>query len=101
MDAVGKKLEDLCRNVLRPLIEADHWKLYLVAATHEELTLHLGGTCAGCPGASMTVQTLIEPAVRTVSPSTKVVVTVGTTHPEDAVLLEADVPVTVRNAMTR
>jgi Fe-S cluster biogenesis protein NfuA len=90
MGAARQRFVDLCRDVLRPLIEADEGKLFLVSADEGELVLHLGGTCAGCPGAPLTIRTLIEPAVRAIDPSVRVVVTVGAKRPENAVLVEAD-----------
>jgi Fe-S cluster biogenesis protein NfuA len=89
MDAARQRFVALCRDVLRPLIEADDGKLYLVSVTEGQLTLHLGGSCSGCPGASLTIRTLIEPAVRAIDPNVRVVVTVGAKQPEDAVLVEA------------
>jgi len=90
MDAVEQLLLGLCRDVLRPLIEADNGRLYLVSLSDGKLALHLGGACSGCPGASITIRTLIEPAVHAVDPNTQVFVTVGTRQPPHAVLLEAD-----------
>ena len=89
MDATGQRLAELLRDVLRPLIEADEGKLYLVSAADGQLALHLGGVCAGCPGASLTVQTLIEPAVYAMDPATRVKVTFGTKPPENALLIRA------------
>ena len=91
MDAAGQLLRELCRDVLRPLIEADEGELYLVSVADDQIALHLGGACSGCPGVSLTVQTLIEPAVRAVHPSARVVVTVGAKHPAHAVLVKAEV----------
>lgn len=95
MGAARQRFVDLCRDVLRPLIEADEGKLFLVSADEGELVLHLGGTCSGCPGAPLTIRTLIEPAVKAIDPSVRVVVTVGAKQPEQAVLVEADEDVEV------
>ncbi|PIE05734.1 MAG: hypothetical protein CSA75_03195 [Sorangium cellulosum] len=89
MRADPQRLIDLCRDVLRPLIEADNGKLFLVSADDNELVLHLGGTCSGCPGAPLTIRTLIEPAVRQIDPHVRVVVTVGAKCPANAVFLES------------
>ena len=37
------------------LVKADGGELYLVSATPDDVHLHLAGTCAGCPGATMTL----------------------------------------------
>lgn len=89
MGADRQALIDLCRDVLRPLIEADEGKLYLVAAKEGELAVHLGGTCSGCPGADLTIRTLIEPTVRELDPDLRVTVTVGAKIPPDAVPIES------------
>lgn len=81
------KLLGLCRDVLAPLVRADGGELYLVALEPEQITLHLAGTCAGCPGAVMTTKAVIEPAVQAVAPSTRVIVTAGIHIPEGASLV--------------
>lgn len=88
MGADPKRLIDLCRNVLRPLIEADEGRLYFVSASDTELSLHLGGNCSGCPGAPLTIRTLIEPLAREVDPNVRVTVTVGAKVPANAVPIE-------------
>ena len=85
-----QRLVSLCRHVLCPLIEADEGKLYLVSADDNALALHLGGNCSGCPGAPLTIRTLIEPAVRSIAPDIRVTVTVGAKKPAGAVLVERD-----------
>ena len=61
------------------LVKADGGELYLVAATAEDVHLHLTGTCAGCPGANITRERLLEPAVRSAAPKANVKVTTGWT----------------------
>lgn len=77
----------LCRDVLSPLITADGGVMYLVksgSSPGEEVHVHLTGTCAGCPGAALTRDGIIAPAVRTVMPKARVVVTTGPRVPEGA-----------------
>jgi Fe-S cluster biogenesis protein NfuA len=74
----------LCRDVLSPLVAADGGVMYIVRADAEEVHLHLTGTCAGCPGAALTRDGIIAPAVRTVAPKARVVVTTGPRVPEGA-----------------
>ena len=62
-------------------------ELYLVAVEPDHLTLHLAGTCSGCPGAVLTTRGVIEPAVHAVAPSARVVVTNGVKVPEGASLV--------------
>ena len=77
----------LCRDVLAPLVRADGGDMYVVAVEPDQLTLHLAGTCAGCPGASFTARSVIEPAVHAIAPSARVVVTNGVRIPEGASLI--------------
>lgn len=74
----------VCREVVAPLVRADGGELYLVAVEPDQLTLHLAGQCAGCPGATLTARGVIEPAVHAVAPSARVVVTSGMRVPEGA-----------------
>lgn len=66
------------------LVRADGGELYLVSATPDDVHLHLTGTCAGCPGATMTRERLLEPAVHGAAPKATVKVTTGWTVPEGA-----------------
>jgi Fe-S cluster biogenesis protein NfuA len=72
------------RDVLAPLVVADGGEMYLVRATGDEVHVHLTGTCAGCPGASLTRDGIIAPAVRTVAAKARVVVTTGPRVPDGA-----------------
>ena len=66
------------------LVKADGGELYLVSATPDDVHLHLAGTCAGCPGATMTRERLLEPAVHGAAPKATVKVTTGWNVPEGA-----------------
>ena len=79
-DAVLK----VCRDVLAPLVRADGGELYLVSAAAEDVHLHLTGTCAGCPGASITREKMLEPALMRVLPKVKLRVTTGVHAPNGA-----------------
>lgn len=70
------------------LVKADGGELYLVSATADDVHLHLTGTCAGCPGATMTRERLLEPAVHRAAPKATVKVTTGWTVPEGAAKVE-------------
>jgi Fe-S cluster biogenesis protein NfuA len=87
MAATIDQLLKVCKEVIAPLIRADGGELYLVAVEPDHLTLHLAGTCSGCPGAVLTTRGVIEPAVHAVAPSARVVVTNGVKVPEGASLV--------------
>jgi Fe-S cluster biogenesis protein NfuA len=74
----------VCEETLVPLVQADGGEVWLVAADTDEVVLHLAGTCAGCPGATLTSKHVIEPALKAVSPSVRVVVTSGIRIPPGA-----------------
>jgi Fe-S cluster biogenesis protein NfuA len=67
-----------------PLVQADGGEVYVVSITSDDVHVHLTGTCAGCPGASMTRERLFEPAVRGISPKAHVKLTTGWNVPEGA-----------------
>jgi Fe-S cluster biogenesis protein NfuA len=87
MAATIDQLLKVCRDVIAPLVRSDGGELYLVAVESDHLTLHLAGTCAGCPGAVLTARGVIEPAIHAVAPSARVVVTNGAKVPEGASLM--------------
>jgi len=79
-----QRILDLCRDVIAPLLAVDGGVLYIVSVEDDALTMHLAGTCAGCPGAPITTRSIIEPAVRSVSPAIKLTVTAGANVPKGA-----------------
>jgi len=87
MAASIDQLLRICREVIAPLVRADGGELYVVAVEADSLSLHLAGTCSGCPGAVLTSRGIIEPAVHAVAPSARVVVTNGAKVPDGASLL--------------
>jgi Fe-S cluster biogenesis protein NfuA len=84
MSAAQEKLLKICEDLLAPLIRADGGELFVVAIDSDSITLHLAGKCSGCPGAMLTSTAIIEPALRTVAPAIRVVVTSGFQVPEGA-----------------
>jgi Fe-S cluster biogenesis protein NfuA len=66
------------------LVRADGGELYLVGMEPGRISLHLGGTCSGCPGAQTTATSVIEPALRAVEPTIRVTVTSGILIPAGA-----------------
>lgn len=83
-DQVIKALAELAV----PLVKADGGELYLVSVTTEDVHVHLTGTCAGCPGATMTRERLLEPTVHGVAPKVSVKVTTGWRVPDGAKKVE-------------
>src|SRR5262249_3010221 len=65
------------REFVVDLVHADGGELYLVQATADDVHVHLTGTCAGCPGSTMTRERLLEPAVRGVAPKATIKMTTG------------------------
>lgn len=84
MEQVMKALSDLAV----PLVKVDGGEVYIVSLTGEEVHIHLTGTCAGCPGATITRERLLEPTVHGVAPKLTVKVTTGWRAPEGATKVE-------------
>ncbi|MBX3188356.1 MAG: NifU family protein [Labilithrix sp.] len=70
------------------LVKADGGEIYVVSATADDVHLHLTGTCAGCPGATMTRERLLEPAVHGVAPKATLKVTTGWRVPDGATKID-------------
>lgn len=83
-------LATLLDEVLAPLIVADSGELYILEATREQLHLHLRGRFSGCPGNTLVIQRLIEPAVAAVFPDCAVRVSSGELVPPGARRWTAD-----------
>ena len=74
----------MCREVLSPLVRADGGEMYVVGISLEEVHLHLAGTCAGCPGAALTRDRVLEPALAAIAPKTSLKLTTGWNIPDGA-----------------
>jgi Fe-S cluster biogenesis protein NfuA len=85
--SIKQQVERILREVLAPLVKTDGGDMYLVRWEGEDVHIHLAGACAGCPGASMTNDSIILPAVRSVAPKAGVVVTTGVRIPDGALKL--------------
>jgi Fe-S cluster biogenesis protein NfuA len=83
-DAARTKILKICREIIAPLIRADGGDMYLSSFDGDEVHIYLAGTCAGCPGSSLTTETIILPALRSVVPKVRVVVTTGLRAPMGA-----------------
>ena len=78
----------ICREILLPLVKTDGGEMYLVKVEGDDVYIHLAGTCAGCPGASITGDKVIQPALRSAAPKLRVFVTTGVKVPEGAQKLD-------------
>jgi Fe-S cluster biogenesis protein NfuA len=74
---IFERIVGVLREKVLPLVVADGGELYLVGVSGNEVKVHLAGTCAGCPGASMTERHLLTPAIRSVLPLAIVQVATG------------------------
>lgn len=72
------------KEVLAPMVAADGGRLYVVHADSKQVTLHLAGRFAGCPGNHIVTQRVIEPLIAAVAPDAQVSVTWGRLVPAGA-----------------
>jgi Fe-S cluster biogenesis protein NfuA len=87
-DSVKEQIERICREILAPIVQTDGGEFYLVRYDGEDVHIHLSGACAGCPGASITGDKVILPALRTALPKVRVVLTTGVRVPDGATRIE-------------
>ena len=83
-NSVRDQIERVFREVLSPIVKADGGEMYLVRWEGDDVHVHLAGACAGCPGSSLTADSILLPAVRSLAPKARVVVTTGFRIPEGA-----------------
>ena len=85
MDDAGKaQIAKICREILAPLVKADGGEMYLVRIDGDDVHIHLTGSCAGCPGASLTNDRVLLPALRAAVPKVRVLVSTGARVPDGA-----------------
>jgi Fe-S cluster biogenesis protein NfuA len=83
-ETVKEQIAKVCREILAPIVKIDGGEMYLVRFDGDDVHIHLAGTCAGCPGSSITGDKVILPALRTAAPKVRVVMTTGVRIPEGA-----------------
>ncbi|HEY8074219.1 MAG TPA: NifU family protein [Labilithrix sp.] len=83
-DGVSAGVAKALSEYVAALVKADGGELWLVSASDDDVHVHLCGTCAGCPGSTMTRERLVEPTVRNVVPKANIKVTTGPRVPEGA-----------------
>lgn len=79
--------EDLLRvvrEVIAPLVRADHGALYLVSASDDAISLHLSGRYAGCPGNTLTRRRVLEPLLQAAAPNAQITIQSGAIIPKGA-----------------
>lgn len=89
----AQRLEELLDQLVRPALRAHGGDVELVGFDDGVLRLRMLGQCAGCPGATLTNETLIEGQLMPILPDLKQVVLVH--HVDDSLLDMA------RSLMTR
>jgi Fe-S cluster biogenesis protein NfuA len=83
-ETLKEQIARICREILAPLVKTDGGEMFLLRFDGDDVHIHLAGACAGCPGASLTGDKVILPALRTALPKVRVVVTTGVKIPEGA-----------------
>jgi Fe-S cluster biogenesis protein NfuA len=83
-ESAKEQITRICREILSPLVKTDGGEMFLLRFEGDDVHIHLAGACAGCPGASLTGDKVILPALRTALPKVRVVVTTGIKVPEGA-----------------
>jgi Fe-S cluster biogenesis protein NfuA len=78
----------ILEQVIAPMVRTDGGELFLVTLDGPVVALHLAGTYSGCPGTTLTTSAIIEPAIRAVAPTAKVIVTSGFHIPAGATLVQ-------------
>jgi Fe-S cluster biogenesis protein NfuA len=79
-----EQIAKVCREIIAPLIRTDGGEMYLLRFDGDDMYIHLSGTCAGCPGVSLTGDKVILPALRTAAPKLRLIVTTGVRVPTGA-----------------
>jgi Fe-S cluster biogenesis protein NfuA len=81
------RIVQICAEVIAPIVRADGGELFIVSIERDSVTLHLAGKCAGCPGSNLTSVAIIEPAIHSVAPGIRVVVSSGFQIPAGAYVI--------------
>jgi Fe-S cluster biogenesis protein NfuA len=72
------------QEVLAPMVAADGGRLYVVQADAKQVSLHLAGRFAGCPGNHVATRRVIQPVIAAVAPGAELTVTWGRLVPMGA-----------------
>lgn len=82
------KLHSVMESVVEPLIRGDGGELYVVEVSERAVELHLRGRFAGCPGNSLAIRKVIEPALKAVAPACRIHISSGELLPNAALTWE-------------
>jgi NFU1 iron-sulfur cluster scaffold homolog, mitochondrial len=77
--AIGKKVSDLLENYVRPAVEEDGGNITFKSYKDGVVTVHLQGSCSGCPSATVTLKAGIENLLKRMVPEVTEVVADGVT----------------------
>jgi Fe-S cluster biogenesis protein NfuA len=80
-DRIREEVERVCREVLAPLVRVDGGELHLLRFDGDDVHIHLSAACAGCPGATLTADKVLQPALTSVAPKIRVILTTGVRAP--------------------
>jgi Fe-S cluster biogenesis protein NfuA len=84
MASLREEILRVVREILGPMLVADGGEVYVVSAADDQLTLHLAGRYAGCPGNTLAKRRVIEPAIHAVAPGAQITITAGALVPKGA-----------------
>ena len=77
--AISKKVTDLLENYVRPAVEQDGGNISFKSYKDGVVTVHLQGSCSGCPSATVTLKAGIENLLKRMVPEVTEVVADGVT----------------------
>ena len=84
MEETNETIRQVLEQTLAPLVHEDGGRLFLVQADRRRVAIHLHGSFSGCPGNSLVIRWVIEPALKAVAPHANVEVTSGELIPKGA-----------------
>lgn len=71
-------------NIVEPLVRADGGELFVAELSATRVVLHLRGRFSGCPGNTLAIRRVIEPALAAGAPRVAITVSTGELVPEGA-----------------
>ncbi|MCC9165960.1 NifU family protein [Pontibacter harenae] len=77
--AISQKVIDLLENYVRPAVEQDGGNITFKSYNNGVVTVHLQGSCSGCPSATVTLKAGIENLLKRMVPEVTEVVADGVT----------------------
>lgn len=70
-------VDEVLEQLIEPLIRQDGGELFVLARSDEEISLHLRGKFSGCPGNTLVIRRVIEPALKRIAPQLRVSISSG------------------------